>query len=132
MAEHEPKCQGHVLTVEAPESLTAAVDPNQLRQVLWNLVRNAAEASHVGRPVKVRLGLAAHGRWVRLEVVDEGTGVAPQVREHLFEPFQTTKPDGTGLGLAVVHRIVEAHGGTVELLPAPGGGTVARVELPRQ
>jgi two-component system sensor kinase FixL len=66
-----------------------------------------------------------------VEVADRGPGLAPEVRERLFEPFVTTKRTGTGLGLAIARRVVEAHGGEIEAEARPGGGTVFRVLLPR-
>jgi signal transduction histidine kinase len=67
---------------------------------------------------------------VEIEISDEGDGIPAEDRPRIFEPFFTRKPEGTGLGLAVVHRIVEAHGGTVTVGAAPGRGTAFRVRLP--
>jgi two-component system sensor kinase FixL len=68
---------------------------------------------------------------VVLEVADDGPGLSREVREHLFEPFFTTKPNGTGLGLPTCQRYVEAHGGSIEAVVAPGlGGALFRVRLP--
>ncbi len=119
----------HALSLEVPESLVAMLDAQQVQQLLWNLLRNAVEASPGASPVQLRAKARADDKLV-LEVRDFGPGLDPKVREHLFEPFRTTKPQGTGLGLAVVHRIVENHGGEVELVEADGGGTLARVILP--
>ena len=65
-----------------------------------------------------------------VEVADRGPGLPAEVRQHLFEPFVTTKRTGTGLGLAIARRVVEAHGGRIEALPRPGGGTVFRLAFP--
>jgi two-component system sensor histidine kinase HydH len=68
--------------------------------------------------------------WVLLEVVDDGPGIAPDVLEKLFTPYFTTRAEGTGLGLAVVRRIVDEHGGLVEVASEPGSGAVFRVFWP--
>ncbi|MBI3179308.1 MAG: PAS domain-containing protein [Deltaproteobacteria bacterium] len=113
-------------------TLQWAADAGQIRQMMWNLLRNAADASPAGGVVEVDLsGPAANGGLASIVVRDHGAGVPAHVRERLFEPFVTTKSTGTGLGLAVVHRIVEAHQGSVALEDAAGGGTAARVLLPQ-
>jgi two-component system sensor histidine kinase PilS (NtrC family) len=117
------------LEVDASTTAMVDVDPAQLRQVVWNLVRNAAQASPDGAPVSLRVTVDA--RQARLEVRDRGPGIPPEHRARLFEPFFTTKSHGTGLGLATVHRIVEAHRGHVELLDAtPPPGTLVLVSFP--
>ncbi|HET7225908.1 MAG TPA: ATP-binding protein [Candidatus Eisenbacteria bacterium] len=109
-------------------------DPDQLEQVVINLVKNAAEASPRGGLVRVRVepaSAAAHGgRAVRLSVSDEGPGVPPEHRKTLFEPFVTTKPGGSGLGLYITHDIVKRHGGRLALSSEPGQGATFTVELP--
>lgn len=107
----------------------ARLDAGALRRVLENLARNAAQAMPQGGV----LTLDAHrdGARVLLRVADTGVGMSDEVRRRLFRPFFTHgKADGTGLGLAVVRRIVEAHGGEVEVASAPGRGTTVRVSLP--
>jgi two-component system sensor histidine kinase PilS (NtrC family) len=126
----DERIDGSLVELVAPERLDADVDPERFRQVLWNLLRNALEASPVGAPVELRLSAGDGELPVRVEVRDHGPGLDPSIRAHLFEPFRTTKPKGTGLGLAVVNRIVESHGGSVELDDAAGGGAIARVRLP--
>jgi two-component system sensor histidine kinase PilS (NtrC family) len=111
------------------ESLHVAADPGQLRQVVLNLLLNAADATPGGEPIE--LSAIAEGDVVRIEVRDHGPGIPPSVRPRIFEPFFTTKKGGTGLGLATVHRIIEEHHGSIEAADAPGGGTVFTVRLPR-
>ncbi|MBC7793357.1 MAG: GHKL domain-containing protein [Clostridia bacterium] len=120
--------QSHNLVVSAVAEAFADADAGQIRQVLWNLLRNAVEATPADG--KVELVIEEQKDWVVLSVVDEGPGIAPEMRAHLFEPFRTTKADGTGLGLAMVHRIVEAHGGEIALENREPHGVVARVRLP--
>jgi len=92
-------------------------DTQQLRQVLHNVVQNAQDAcAQVRIPlVKVSTRRSDSGRWVRLEVSDNGSGFPDSIIQRAFEPYVTTKPKGTGLGLAVVHKIMEEHGGKIEV-----------------
>lgn len=106
-------------------------DGDRLSQVLINLINNAAQASRETEQPRVELRLRADGqRNAILEVVDNGEGLLPQTAEKVFTPFYTTKEGGTGLGLPVARRIVEEHGGTIELLPNDGPGATARIVLP--
>ncbi len=109
--------------------------PTLMLQVAVNLVENAIQASPEGGTVLVRLREAGGG--VVLEVEDDGPGIPEKDRVAVFRPFFTTKPEGTGLGLAICRRIMERHGGSVELesrteAEAPGGGhgTLLRIRLP--
>src|SRR5690606_7271675 len=105
-----------------------------LRQALSNLVRNALEAcAGAGiAPVVVLRGAVDHtGRTLRIAVVDNGPGIDPSMRERVFRPFVTTRPDGTGLGLALVQKIVVTHNGRVQAQAVPGGsGTSMQIVLP--
>jgi len=116
-------------------------DEEKLTQVILNLVRNAVEAtSEVERPsIGLETGVAglrlrsAGGRTrplARIAIVDNGPGVAEPMIGRLFTPFATSKPHGTGLGLAISRRIVEAHGGRIEVRNRTGGGAEAAVYLP--
>ena len=124
-----------VTLVQRLEPAPVHADPDQLRQVLWNLLRNAAEAVAAGGGAgrEVRVSTAAEpGGGAVLRVEDQGPGIAPSDLERLFLPFFTTKRQGTGLGLATVHRIVDAHGGTVvaESGIGPGAGARFTVRFP--
>ncbi len=117
---------GLAINVDAPPGLHVQGDSGRLRQVLLNLVANAARAgAH-----RVRFQAGADGGRIRLDVADDGPGIPEEIRPRLFEPFATTRQDGNGLGLAVSRRIVERHGGSLLLLPA-GPGATFRIELPR-
>jgi two-component system sensor histidine kinase HydH len=104
-------------------------DAGRLRQVLLNLLDNAARASSPGTAVTLR-GAAAGGGRVAIEVADRGKGIAPSDLARIFEPFYTTRPDGTGLGLAIVQKIVRAHAGDVVVRSTPGEGSSFTVLLP--
>ena len=119
------------------EDLTAWADRGQLQQVLLNLLHNAAEAMPDGGEIQVSADLQSGtddaGRrfsLLCLKVLDQGCGMDEETCRHLFEPFWTTKPAGTGLGLATVYRIVEGHGGVIQADPRDGGGTVMTLLLP--
>jgi signal transduction histidine kinase len=125
-----------------PGSLALRGDGAKLQSALVNLLRNAVEAMGPGAfgeglddpPPRgervVELALRQVGEVALLEVFDRGPGLAPEVRARLFEPFVTTKRTGTGLGLVIVKRVVEAHGGRVEAAARPDGGMVFRVLIP--
>ena len=117
------------LKVGGDASVVTMADGNQVRQVLWNLVRNAAQASRRGAAVEVEVwGAEADAE---IAVLDRGPGVAPELRERLFDAFYSATARGTGLGLAMVKRIADAHGGRVEVRDREGGGSVFSVVIPR-
>ncbi|MGC3999925.1 MAG: transporter substrate-binding domain-containing protein [Anaeromyxobacter sp.] len=134
-------CRGRSGTCQVdaePGLWTVEGDAGQLAQVVQNLVLNALEAMP-GGTVQVELANLAleegrralpAGPYVRLAVVDQGRGIAPEDLPRIFDPFFSTKRTGSGLGLAVTHSIVVRHGGQVEVSPRPGGGTVFEVLLP--
>ncbi|MDZ4396949.1 sensor histidine kinase [Hydrogenophaga sp.] len=104
--------------LEAADDLPMAqADPQQVRQILHNLVQNAQDAM-AGVPdaqVLLRTRRSDSGQWVRLSVLDQGPGFAEHILKRAFEPYVTTKVKGTGLGLAVVKKIMDEHGGRVDL-----------------
>jgi signal transduction histidine kinase len=106
--------------------------------VLVNVLHNAQQAvrarvdgATVPPPVRVRCRTAAAGRWA-IDVADRGTGIAPQDRARLFEPFFTTHRGGSGLGLAIARNIVDGLGGAVTIDSQPGEGTTVHIELPER
>jgi two-component system NtrC family sensor kinase len=107
-------------------------DPDQLQQVFLNLLLNARDAMPAGGELTVSTRYEAPPGEIVVEFSDSGTGIAPEHRAHVFDPFYTTKAagTGTGLGLAVCYGIVTAHGGHIEIGPHNGAGTTVRVKLP--
>jgi len=122
--------RGVTLDLEAARAGEAVVDPDQLRQVLDNLVRNALDATPQGG--SVRLSARGDAGGAVLEVSDDGPGIPPDVLPRIFDLYFTTKDGGTGIGLAVTQQIVTAHGGTIEVDSRPGAGTRMTVRLPRR
>lgn len=121
--------RGVTLAADVARAGEAAIDPDLLRQALDNLVRNALEATPGGGRVTLTARDDSAGHV--FEVADTGAGIAPEHLPRLFDLYFTTKPDGTGVGLAVTQQIVSAHGGTIEVDSQPGAGTRMTVRLPR-
>jgi two-component system sensor histidine kinase PilS (NtrC family) len=131
--ENDKRLQGARVELSAPGPVWVDADADQLRQLVWNLLRNAAEATPSGEPISVEVALengAKTEKWARITVRDRGPGISMENRMRLFEPFFSTKEGGTGLGLATVHRIVEEHKGQIEVDVPQGGGTKFTVRLP--
>jgi signal transduction histidine kinase len=103
-------------------------DAELVERVVYNLVLNAAQASPAGAAVTVKTRPADDS--VEIAVIDRGCGIEPQHLESIFNPFFTTKPDGVGLGLAIVSKIVDEHGGKIAVESEPGKGSAFRVYLP--
>jgi len=120
---------GHRLELELdPPSVTLIADPDQVSQIFWNLARNSLRAMPQGGTLRVAGRLA--GSAYRIEVEDTGRGMTPEERARLFQPFKSFFDSGTGLGMAIVYRIVQEHGGRLAVDSRPSGGTRITVELP--
>ena len=121
-----------------PAARPALVDPNHLRAALLNLLRNAREAITGQPPTENQEGARGHivvrvrtlGAMASVGVIDDGPGMDASTQERVLEPFFSTKPQGTGLGLSLVHKIVDAHDGMVRVQSAPGRGTTVTLLLP--
>jgi two-component system, NtrC family, sensor histidine kinase PilS len=145
--------EGIEIELDLDSSVEICADRSQLSAVVWNLWINAIQAmpdsgrlsvrvsrvpgelaqdgTHMGRNATstVLPEASAPGSRALLEVEDSGSGIPPEAREMIFDPFYTTKPDGTGLGLATVQRIIEQHGGSIQMSTEVGVGTCFRVQL---
>ena len=115
--------------VVSPGRASTAGDAELLQRVFYNLILNAAQASPAGAVVTVKTRLANED-YVAVDVIDRGRGIEAANLEQVFNPFFTTRPTGVGLGLAIVSRIVDEHGGAITVESEPGAGTVFRVALP--
>lgn len=117
------------LVVEAVPDAPGHFDPVQMQQLLVNLVKNALEAGSAAEAVRLSVHVVAEGV-SELSVRDGGQGFSDEAREQALLPLYTTKPSGSGLGLALCREIVEAHGGSIALSNHPDGGALVRVLLP--
>jgi len=122
----DPEWRG--LDVEVRGTAQVCADPELLKITLQNLLLNAAQAMHGRGRLEVELGHS--GRFVYVEVTDAGPGISADDRDRVFTPFFTTKARGTGLGLATVKRIAEAHGGDISIAQTSSTGTTMRLTLP--
>jgi PAS domain S-box-containing protein len=113
--------------LQTPEFIVM-VDPDQIQQVLANLVLNAVDAG--GQDLRMLLATRCNGDEIRLEVHDDGPGIPADIRREIFNPFFTTKADGTGLGLAIVSQIIMAHHGNIVATESPLGGAQFSISLP--
>ncbi|RLB03493.1 MAG: hypothetical protein DRG55_00125 [Deltaproteobacteria bacterium] len=128
---HSPEYRhGIELVEEIEEDVTVPCDPQQIQQVLWNLLLNAVEAMDGRGSLRVELYRDLDRESAVLKVEDTGVGMSQDEVERIFEPFFTTKERGTGLGLSIVHKIVEKHGGAIGVRSRKGEGSVFTVTLP--
>jgi signal transduction histidine kinase len=125
------------LAVQGSVSASIKIDPQQIQQVLINLIQNAADSIGQDGEVTLRARLDSKRLADRvtdvviLEVADTGKGITPEVEKRLFDPFFTTKETGTGLGLSIAARMVEKHGGALQYQTQPDHGTTFGIVLPR-
>ncbi|MCL6445835.1 MAG: HAMP domain-containing histidine kinase, partial [Alicyclobacillus sp.] len=113
---------------EAPAPAVVLCDPNQIKQVFVNLIKNAIEAMPKGGQIMIQVSVADD--FVRIAIQDEGVGIPSDIISKLGEPFFTTKEKGTGLGLMICHKILQDHGGRLNIHSELGQGTTMTVELP--
>jgi two-component system sensor histidine kinase PilS (NtrC family) len=141
------------ISSEVDGALQVYADPAKLRQVIWNLLRNGAEASPSSGALRIEASQVSpqeaqgpdstdrmmneemseplKSDWVEIAVLDQGVGIEPEVAERMFDPFFSTKCNGSGLGLSTVHRIVEEHGGSIRVDHGTGPwSTAVRIRVP--
>jgi two-component system sensor histidine kinase PilS (NtrC family) len=128
---HSPELlDGHRLEEDLPEEpLLAMADAEGVRQVFWNLTRNALKAMPDGGTLRAGMRRTAPGS-ARITFTDTGRGMTPSQVERLFEPFSSSTTGGTGLGLSIVYQIIRDHGGTINVRSREGHGTTITIELP--
>jgi len=117
--------------VRLDDEVVASVDGPRLRQVFANVMKNAVEAAERTPAASVTVNLYRRHAAAVVEIADNGVGIEPEHREKIFLPFYTTKPTGTGLGMAIVKKIMELHGGEIDIDSVPGRGTTVRLIIPR-
>ena len=128
-----------IIDQDPKENLRAMIDPDQMKQVFWNLLINAAQSMVNGGEIRIHsqkwrsLSFTKEKKgkeWVKISISDSGQGIPPQEKEKIFEPFFTTKEGGTGLGLSIAHRIIENHDGMIKVESEVGKGSTFTVFLP--
>jgi two-component system, NtrC family, sensor histidine kinase PilS len=135
----------HIVRPQPHEEVQAMIDSDQMKQVFWNLLINAAQSMSNGGDIRIHIEkgkgsprgknapwiyLGKGKEWVRISIADSGQGIPPEEKEKIFEPFFTTKEGGTGLGLSIVHRIIENHNGVIKVESDVGKGSTFTIFLP--
>ena len=121
------------IACDVASTVVLRADPQRMRQVFWNLLINACQALPSGGEVKISAAPVSQSgdtEWIAITISDSGQGIAREDIDKIFHPFFTTKTGGTGLGLAIVYRIIEDHGGTIDVESEPGKGTRFSIMLP--
>jgi two-component system sensor histidine kinase PilS (NtrC family) len=128
--------EGIAISVDVDPHVVIKGDAQRMRQVFWNLLINACQAMPDGGEITVSALPLSHGEddavWCEIIIQDTGCGIAHEYLDKIFDPFFTTKTSGTGLGLAIVGRIIEDHGGIIDVESETGKGTKFRIRLPVQ
>ncbi len=125
-----PQAAVHSITLRKclhKEPLICLIDAGMLKQAVLNLLINAQQA--IGGEGEVMVQTAGDGQYAQIQISDTGKGIPAERLSHLFEPYQSSRPDGTGLGLATVKKIIDAHKGTITVVSEPGKGTAFTIKL---
>ncbi len=133
LLKHSPDIlDGHELEAEFPDiPVTIFADSTQLKQIFWNLARNAIQAMPDGGTLKIKVQNPSSSR-IRILFEDTGCGMSPEQVEQLFEPFSDSTTGGTGLGLSIVYQIVRDHNGTINVRSLENQGSTITIELPKE
>ena len=127
---HSPDVENHTLATDLPdEPVMISADESQLKQIFWNLSRNAIQSMVDGGALRVSLNKISNGR-VSIIFSDTGCGMSPKQVEQLFEPFSKSTTGGTGLGLSIVYQIIRDHNGTINVSSKEDKGTDIKIQLP--
>jgi signal transduction histidine kinase len=128
----EPQLESQMIDVDidVPPNTLLTADREMIRRALLNLMLNAIDVMPDGGALVITS--YEHGRGFELEVADSGPGLSDEAKRRAFEPFYSTKQNGTGLGLAFVQHVAEAHGGTVTAANCPEGGAAITIRIPRR
>ena len=127
----DPEALGKVIAELDDNCTRALIDSSRLRQLLHNLIKNAIEATeNTILPKIIVKTLCTENDWLTLSICDNGPGIPEEAQNWIFEPYATDKPKGTGLGLAVVRKIVEEHHGKITLTSSRDNGTCFIIKLP--
>jgi two-component system sensor histidine kinase PilS (NtrC family) len=122
--------EGRAVEFESDDAVFARADHAQIRQVVWNLLRNAAQVTDEGGTIRVAVERAETPGFAVILVADDGPGIPERELARIFDPFYSTRERGLGLGLAICRRIVDAHGGEIRVEPGKEGGTIFEIRLP--
>jgi len=114
------------ISLNLDKKIMVCIDPSHFKQILWNLLKNAAQSIQDKGDIKIQLKASRNDR-VYLTIKDNGSGIHPQDFHHIFDPFYTTKPEGTGLGLSIIHRLIDTYNGMIDFESTPGEGTIFTV-----
>jgi two-component system, NtrC family, sensor histidine kinase HydH len=126
-----PQATVHSITLRKSlynEPLICLIDAGMLKQAILNLLINSQQA--IGGEGEVMVRTAADGQFAQIQISDTGKGISAERMDKLFEPYQSSRPDGTGLGLATVKKIIDAHKGTITVVSEPGKGTSFTIKMP--
>jgi len=128
----------NLIIKDSPDAahIQVRADARMLRQALLNLMRNGVEATHdrqTDRQVTVSYSMELENKrqGAQISIADNGSGIPADDLQNIFIPFFTTKSKGHGIGLALAHRVITQHGGTLTAANAPGGGAIFTIRLPR-
>jgi len=114
------------ITTNMNKNIRVFIDPSHFTQILWNLLKNAAQSIKNHGEITIQLKSSINNR-VHLTIKDSGSGILQKNSTHIFDPFYTTKPDGTGLGLSIIHRLIDTYNGMIDFESTPGKGSVFTV-----